>query len=946
MNKTIEQKIFEQDNFFFNMASACLEPLIALNTEGKVFFWNKSAEETYGYSYKEAKGQKLTKLIVPREHWEIYEKIIQKVSNKQSIRGREFYIQNKDRKYLKLNFHINLVTSESEVLGIAILGMDLGKQNSLEASLKESENRFEKIKENVLEGLVIHSKGKILEINSAACQILACNPQQIISKDFLSYFERSQFKEGTKEQVLEPTEKKLEAFIYNQREEEYFVNIETWGIQYKKQAARVTSIRDISARQILEEQLKQQKNIFKELFEQHSAVMLLIDYETRKIIRANQAAVSFYGYSKEQFKEKYIDDLNIIPLKEVKEEMEKAKYRQKNLFHFKHILVNGIIKDVEVHSSPIHHEGRKVLFSIVHDITERKIAEEEKRKHEVKFRLLFEQSNDGIFLHTLRGDIIDVNQIACDILGYSREEILKLKTWELYPDVGQSEAAFLMKGGSVKEEIQMLCKDKNLIYVDISAKVMQNGIVQAVIRDITHSRKIEQALKESEQRFALAVEGTNDGIWDWNLLTNEVYYSKRWKEMLGYKPDELKNMLDTWENLTHPEDVKNVTKYIEILIKENKTHFETEFRMKHKKGHWVEIHSKAQLARNEQDMVVRMVGTHSDITERKNNEKKLRNAHLILKKSQKDLEELNEELKQKNDTLSNYNTTLEEAYEKENALKLELEYTLKRLKEAQSQFVHNEKMASLGTLTAGIAHEINNPVNFIQGSVDFIDENIEVLIEIIEKYAAFNESIKTENLKEINDFKKQIKYDKTIEFLRSGVQNIREGTKRTAEIVRTLHNFSRLDEASLKKVDIHKGIDSTLVLLQNKLKNKVTVVKNYDEKIPMIECHSGQINQVFLNIINNASQAMENKGYIYITSKLINAKEIEITIKDTGKGMSKDTKKHIFEPFFTTKPVGEGTGLGLSISHKIITQHEGELSVESELDIGTSFHIILPINQD
>ncbi|WP_162946619.1 sensor histidine kinase [Chitinophaga barathri] len=279
----------------------------------------------------------------------------------------------------------------------------------------------------------------------------------------------------------------------------------------------------------------------------------------------------------------------------------------------------------------------------------------------------------------------------------------------------------------------------------------------------------------------------------------------------------------------------------------------------------------------------------------------------------------------------------------------ELNRVLNNLKEAQTQLVEAEKMASLGQLTAGIAHEINNPINFVTSNIKPLKLDFEDLKALLRKYESINPADDVqEKLNEIEQFKQQIDIDYVHTEIETLIKGIEDGANRTAEIVKGLRTFSRLDESDLKFVDIHEGLNSTMVLLRNNVPKNVTVHYNYAE-LPKIECFAGKLNQVFLNIINNALNAIKMKPEqgeesLTISTRLEENKMISIRIKDSGIGMTEKVKEKIFEPFFTTKDVGEGTGLGLSIVFSIIEKHHGKIVVESEPGKGAEFIIYLPQN--
>jgi signal transduction histidine kinase len=307
-----------------------------------------------------------------------------------------------------------------------------------------------------------------------------------------------------------------------------------------------------------------------------------------------------------------------------------------------------------------------------------------------------------------------------------------------------------------------------------------------------------------------------------------------------------------------------------------------------------------------------------------------------VKERTREIQDKNEELKLQQEELKTINEALEDQKE-------ELKITLDNLKQTQAQLVQSEKMASIGQLVAGIAHEINNPVTFISAGVESLNTNLDDIRQVLEAYHRITAANVQEKLKEIEKLKEKVEYAEALREINKLIESIKTGTERTTEIVKGLRTFSRLDEDVLKVASIHEGLDSTLILLRNKYKDRIEIQRKYGS-LPDIECYPGQLNQVFMNIISNAIDAIEGKGTITISTLKTNAK-VQISIRDTGTGIPEKIRTRIFEPFFTTKDVGHGTGLGLSISHGIIEKHKGTIKVNSEVGNGSEFVISLPVKQ-
>ena len=274
----------------------------------------------------------------------------------------------------------------------------------------------------------------------------------------------------------------------------------------------------------------------------------------------------------------------------------------------------------------------------------------------------------------------------------------------------------------------------------------------------------------------------------------------------------------------------------------------------------------------------------------------------------------------------------------------ELNKLLSDLKEAQQQLIMSEKMASLGQLTAGVAHEINNPINFVSANIKPLKEDLNDILECINRYEEVIKENKLEGMfSKVHQFKRNSDINFSMQEVQDLLRVIEEGASRTTEIVKGLRNFSRLDQNVVKKADMNEGIESTLTLLHSVYKDRVEIEKDFG-KLPEVDCLPGQINQVLMNILSNALQAIPEQGKIFIKTWQEN-ETVKISIRDTGSGMSEAIRQKIFDPFFTTKDVGKGTGLGLSISYGIIEKHNGKIEVQSEPGKGTTFIITLPVNQ-
>jgi PAS domain S-box-containing protein len=307
----------------------------------------------------------------------------------------------------------------------------------------------------------------------------------------------------------------------------------------------------------------------------------------------------------------------------------------------------------------------------------------------------------------------------------------------------------------------------------------------------------------------------------------------------------------------------------------------------------------------------------------------------------------------KEEKIKALNKRLQETSDEIKAKNEELEYTLKRLKDTQAQILQAEKMASVGQLAAGIAHEINNPTGFVSSNLKTLVDYIDDINRLIKQYRMLITELKDNNaedkitssiekqLDQISGIEKDIDLDFIMDDAMDLINDCREGTKRIKKIVLDLKDFAHPGEDTLQATDINKSIESTLNVVWNELKYKATVTKDYG-KLPILKCYPQQLSQVFMNIFVNAAQAIKNQGEITISTRADDG-HVEIKISDTGIGIPKENLTKLFDPFFTTKEVGKGTGLGMNIAYNIVKKHKGTIDVESEVGKGATFTIRIPV---
>ncbi|MFH1374024.1 MAG: PAS domain S-box protein [bacterium] len=395
------------------------------------------------------------------------------------------------------------------------------------------------------------------------------------------------------------------------------------------------------------------------------------------------------------------------------------------------------------------------------------------------------------------------------------------------------------------------------------------------------SKRFEAALRVSEERFRSLVENATEVIFSLTPDGRFSYLSPQFAKATGFEVSEVLGQL-VYEGM-HPDDRGNTRLWVEAGMPQDEgLPAGYEFRIRARDGSWRWFVSNSSIIRDEKGDVIEAIGVAHDITE--------------MKKVLQDLKQAN-----------------------------------RNLRDAQTQLVQSEKMASLGMLVAGVAHEINTPVGAINSMHDTQVRAVERLRAVVEQHRGDDPKLR----------------DKVFEYLtviEDANRVIESGSSRVTNIVTRLRSFARLDEAELKKVDIHEGLEDTLTLIHHEIKHRITIERNYGD-IPMITCYPGQLNQVFLNILINARQAIEDTGVITISTFMKDA-GVHVVIKDSGRGIPAESLPRIFDPGFTTKGVGVGTGLGLSICYQIVQDHRGWIRAESKPGQGTRFTIILPTDLD
>lgn len=460
----------------------------------------------------------------------------------------------------------------------------------------------------------------------------------------------------------------------------------------------------------------------------------------------------------------------------------------------------------------------------------------------------------------------------------------------------------------------------------------------ALISNYTLIDAQHRAMGEKERKYRLLFEKSNDAIL---IIQNEKYIecNKQTFDLFRCKPEDILNRYP-WDvsPKEQPDGTPSVEKAAGLFTKVA-AGIPAVFDWQHTRKDGTPFDVSISLTRMDRNDTTYIQAVLRDITRKKKSEaelEKYRNhlEQLVIEKTN-DLQAVNEELTAINEELEAKNKIISKQ-------KAELEQTLDYLQSTQMQLLQAEKMASIGLLTSGIAHEINNPLNFISSGVSGLEMESDAILSAIHESGTLIRSAQVKNSAIAALLEKEQGVKESMENIPKLIISLHSGVSRTINIVKGLRTFSRMDDEKKHTASLNEIILGTLTILQSKYKGKIDIHTQF-EPDDQIYCYPGKLGQLFLNIIINAIDAIENKGQINIYTSLINeGNAFEIKIEDSGPGIPDELQQKIFDPFFTTKPVGQGTGLGLSISHGIVSDHQGKITVVSEVGKGTCFTILLP----
>lgn len=693
-------------------------------------------------------------------------------------------------------------------------------------------------------------------------------------------------------------------------------------------------------RRVAESTLAESEARYSALFANNCMPMVLIDPESLRVVDANIRAVNFYGWSHAELTTKSVADINILSVDEIRREMAQAAATSKAHFDFRHRLANGEIRDVEVFSSPVGFGGQTYLLSMIHDVSARRQVESNMHNMQALTQRFIDELPGTAYLKDSRLRLLMVNKNLGDVLGVVPQSLIGKTAHDIFPQefadvITDLDHQMLTDGGrrTVEETFKGRHLETNMFVMRDASGAQFLGGLSLDVTERYRAAELTTVLLQINELGGLLPEREflTRGLEMAETLTNSkigllhfVNADQETLELVTWTSNALKGCTAAFDN-HYP--VSQAGIWADCLrngapvVFNDYAAYPAKRRLPEGHAPLIRLISVPVIERGRVQMMLGVGNKETDYTET-------------------DV-----------DTLSLIGNDLWRI-----AQRARVEVTLRarvqelvalndRLSDAQLQLLQSEKMASIGQLAAGVAHEINNPVGFVKSNLGTLAQYTAELLALVKGYAALETQLgepATTLCQPLRQRKLDMDFDFMLTDLPQLIDESREGINRISQIVLDLKNFSRASDNEWSWADLHVGIESTINVVWNQLKYKVEVQRVYGE-LPHIYCVASQINQVLMNLLVNAEQAIADKGHITVRTG-VDGDHVWIEVQDDGCGMDAKTQARIFEPFFTTKPAGLGTGLGLSIASGIVSRHEGRLELHSEPGAGSTFRLVLPVN--
>jgi PAS domain S-box-containing protein len=754
-----------------------------------------------------------------------------------------------------------------------IIYNDITERKQVEKALKESEEKYSTLIEQSSDGIILLDAYTITFANAKMIEMSGFSQDEVLGKQFIELVapEYHELLVNSFHRGLAPGEPNmLELEIMAKGDRRITAETSALPITYRNHPATMVIIRDVTDRKKAEEALKASEQNFRNSMDSSLIGIRIVDTNWYTLY-ANQVFLDIFGYEN-------VEEIGKVNPKQLYTPAEYQRFTDRHNRRSKGEQVSddieleivrrdGAIRYVHSNRNDLLWNGKRVYQLLCMDVTDRKLAEEASKLSEQNFRNSMDNSLVGIRISDINDINLYANQAFLDIFGYKDTDELYINPPQNYYSP-QAYADWVVRHEKLKRgepmpkqiEIDIVRKDGTVRNLQVSMNKIfwdSKQRFQTIYNDVTELKEAEKARHESEEKFRMIVENTRDMIFTINLQREYVYVSPSFHNMLGYKQDEL--IGKPFISLVHPDDVPIIEEEVRLSNTPGyKNSGDSEYRIRNAAGEWRWIISRGTRFEDSNGNFLYFIGIARDITGQKQAEQE------------------------------------------------------KRRLEEKAQIT--SRLAAVGEMAAGIAHEINNPLTGVLGFAELIMEKDDIPDDI-----------------------------------RENLVMIADGSQRVANIVKRLLTFARQSKPVKTLANLNELIENTLKLREYVLKtNSIKVVTMFDPELPWSVVDPGQLQQVFLNLIVNAEQAMKKahgRGTLTITTEKLD-NMLRLSFADDGPGISKENMSHMFEPFFTTKAPGEGTGLGLSLSRSIVLEHDGNMSVESEVGKGSTFVVELPMVEE
>lgn len=977
----------EENHLFRQMYENAFDGMVVLDNKGVILNVNKRFEELSGYTKPELIGNNVLDLIIAKEDHALQ---LQRLRDREQGKSETYeieYVTKQGKKWIakvKASPFYNLNDKTSGVIA-AVEDISQLKKEETEKLNLQLHNDF--LMEVASEAIIHHDKGIILDVNPAFERMTGYSRKEAIGKSLL-LFTPPEHHEKLKENFLKTEPLNYESYFYTRQGEKRIIQIDVKNVNYQGKETRVVTVYDITDTKKAEQSLIESELLFRNLVENTDDIITLFEPESRKRKYVNKSFYRVLGYNQEEafnikgFSLVHPDDFDFV-IKNYNEVLQEQNASRR--FTYKMCHKNGSYVDVETIATNLSHiKGIEGILLIGRDISDQRKMEVELKESEERFRYFMEVAREGILIYH-NGKIIDFNDTLLQMFGYSASELKGKSLITLFNQLAENTILSLEQRTFVSRELTGVKKDGTEFDVQINARkhtYKETEVTVIAFNDITQRKEVERELDKSRERLEAAVNNTGIGIWDWNLVSNQVYYSDTWMKMFGYLPGELSYNFETWETSVHPDDLAIAKQDLENHFAGLTRFYYNIHRSKHKDGHWVWIEAKGKMILDEHGNKIRMVGTNIDISDRIKINENLQ--HTLAYKAS--VIENRLEFIWMVDTqfrLIDSNKVFNDEFEK-----------LFGYKPVQGEIIFKDASSSLRKIwitrykrcLKGESIKEIDELN-LKGNTTYIESSLNPIYTSDKEIIGV--AVITRNITEQKIFEKKLEEAKAVaeqanqtksQFMatmshelrtpingiigftdlalktelnseqQGDLQLVKYSAQNLLRLIDDLLDISKIETGNMNLVNISFSLYKLLNELLNAEKvsaqqNNLELILEFDQQIPeMIIGDEVRLNQVLSNLSNNSIKFSKNAP-IYIRAKLKskadNRVSISFEVEDEGIGIPEDKQKMIFEPFIQgessyNRQFG-GTGLGLAISKKLVNMLGGDLKLNSEPGRGSIF---------